>query len=804
MHSQKNVLLIISCRNLVPPQYARALHILEDQLRSVISVCNVLRGGLAAVFLATVLIAGGCSLSSEQLQLPGPIGSSFPGSAVGNGAKKPGVAMSDPADPATAEARVYKGSGVFTGEAAGQASGAASGSETKDGVTLSLAGATAAEAAKTILGDILKVNYAVSDKVQAKVTLNTAQPVSKDALLGIFESLLRTEGAALVVDNGLYKIVPSNEAAPSTLASGGSVQSRAGLSTEAVPLRYVAAAEMERVLKSVAPQATIARVDSARNLLMISGTASELASMRETISVFDVDWMRGMSVAIHPIETADPDAIAQELDTIFGNDRETPAKGIVRFVPNKRLKSIIVISSRPEYLNKAAGWIKRIDLAGAAAEKQVHVYHVQNRPAAELAQLLQKVYVAQGQPRSQATPPQELPPDATLSLSQPALDPQLQRSPAPISGGSTVGVLGEPQPLSSFTPEVKGPDTTRPAPAGAAADGSAAQGPAIETASVERPPDDRTSGIQIVADEPNNALVITATASEFKRIKQILSRIDVAPNQVLLEATIAEVTLNDNLKFGLRWFFKHGNNQFRLVDTLPGAAASVVAPALAGFSYFLNAPSVQVALNALSAVTDVNIVSSPSMTVMDNKKAVLQIGAEVPIVTQQAVSVVAPSAPIVNAVSFRNTGVILSITPRIGDNDRILLDIEQEVSEAIATTSSGIDAPTITQRRIKTTVAVNNGESIILAGMMQDKTTNTKQQVPLVGDIPVVGNLFKNKDNTIARTELLIAITPQIIKDPNQIRAIATEFRDKMNFTTRPQRQTPPDKRENIDRALVR
>ncbi len=163
-----------------------------------------------------------------------------------------------------------------------------------------------------------------------------------------------------------------------------------------------------------------------------------------------------------------------------------------------------------------------------------------------------------------------------------------------------------------------------------------------------------------------------------------------------------------------------------------------------------------------------------------------------------------PAAPIVNAISFRNTGVILSITPRIGDNDRILLDIEQEVSEAVQTQSSGIDAPTITQRRIKTTVAVGNGESIILAGMMQDKTTVTKQQVPIVGDIPVLGNLFKNKDNTIARTELLIAITPQIIKDPNQMRAIATEFRDRMNFTTRPQRQTPPDKRENIDRALVR
>ena len=303
-----------------------------------------------------------------------------------------------------------------------------------------------------------------------------------------------------------------------------------------------------------------------------------------------------------------------------------------------------------------------------------------------------------------------------------------------------------------------------------------------------------------MADEGNNSLIVTASDGEFKRVRQILSRIDVAPHQVLLEATIAEVTLNDQLKLGLRWFFQKNASQFKFTDDAAGA----VTPVFPGFSYFLNTTNVQVVVNALSAITDVNVVSSPSLMVLDNKKAVLQVGDEVPVATQSAVSVLSPGAPIVNSVNFRNTGIILGITPRISDRGRVLLDIEQEVSDVVATTTSTIDSPTIQQRRVRTTVAVNDGESLVLAGMMQDKTTNTKQQVPLVGDIPVLGNLFKNKDNTIARTELLIAITPQIIKDPNQMRAIATEFRDKMNFTTRPQRQTPPDRRENIDRALVR
>jgi general secretion pathway protein D len=213
---------------------------------------------------------------------------------------------------------------------------------------------------------------------------------------------------------------------------------------------------------------------------------------------------------------------------------------------------------------------------------------------------------------------------------------------------------------------------------------------------------------------------------------------------------------------------------------------------------------VKVALNALSDVTDVNVVSSPTMTVVDNKKAILQVGDEVPILTQQTRGQTSADAPLVNQVMYRNTGVVLNITPRIADNDRVLLDIEQEVSDAVQTESSQIDSPTIQQRRIKTTVAVNNGQSIILAGMMQDRSSIEKQQVPLLGDIPVIGQLVKNKDNRIRRTELLIAITPQVLRDPSQISAVTDEFRDRLNLVTRPQRQAPPDARENVDRMLTR
>jgi general secretion pathway protein D len=298
-------------------------------------------------------------------------------------------------------------------------------------------------------------------------------------------------------------------------------------------------------------------------------------------------------------------------------------------------------------------------------------------------------------------------------------------------------------------------------------------------------------------------LLITASRSEYKRIVGILDRIDTLPDQVLIEATIAEVTLNDTLRMGVRWFFEAGRSQTALTDktAVTGSLINAIVPNLPGFSYALNAANVRVVLDALSDVTDVNIVSSPTLTVLDGKRASLQIGDEVPILTQQAQATGAGAAPIINSVTYRNTGVILGLVPRINEKGRVLLEIEQEVSEVGASPGSNVGgSPTITQRRIKTTVAVKDGESLTLGGLMQDRSNVGRTQVPILGEVPVVGNLFKSKDDTIKRTELLIIITPRVVRDVNQMRGITDEFRDRLNLTLRPQRQAPPRLRENLER----
>ena len=762
---------------------------------------KLLRSFPVVVVGVSCLALLGCTLPAEQLALPAPLIST---NSIERGAvssKPPGASISAPADSATTERRVFKGSGEFSTKT--EPRSAISSAETKDGISLNLVGASITEVAKTVLGDVLGVNYIVSDKVKGNITLHTVKPVSKTGLVEIFEAVLRAEGAALVVEGDVYKIIPSTDAA----AGGTRIRSRntagpggEGVGTEIIPLRYVSATEIERVLKSSAPQAGILRVDSSRNLIVVSGTRAELASMIELVSMFDVDWMRGMSFGIFPIETGDPDAIAQELDVIFANDRDSPTKGIVRFVPNRRLKSVLVITSRPEFMRKAETWLSRIDMASRATEKRVHVYHVQHRPSSELALLLQKVYSA-----SSGTSGLRV----TGSLARGSSSSSTSgvdggRGGDAVSGGGLTSAPIQATAAASFgaapadaarAPQdpARAVDPVQPADVAATGSTDAARGSAVGGG---MPPDDRASGISVVADEPNNSLVITATAPEYRRMLQILRSIDVSPNQLMIEATIAEITLNDQLKHGLRWYMRKGGSQISLSDTAFGA----VSPAAGGFNYFLNLTNLQVVLNALSTITDVNVVSSPTLMVLENKKATLQVGDEVPISTQQAIGVQVQGAPIVNSVSFRSTGVILGITPRVSDDGNVLLEIEQEVSDAVATTSSTIDSPTIQQRRVKTTVSVRDGESIVLAGFMQDRSSRGRDQVPLLGDIPFLGNAFKNKNDTIKRTELVIAITPHVIKNSQQLQGITADFRDKLNFSTRPQRAAGPDVKEQIDR----
>ena len=684
------------------------------------------------------------------------------------------------------------GTGLLVGESAPAAPRKSVASE--DGIVLNIANLPIAQAAKVVLGDILSVNYVIDPKVDGKITVHTTNPVPKADLIALFESALRVSNAAVVQSGDLYKIVPLDQAVSTgsrlKAGDGGPVAEAIGSGLQVVQLRFVSASEMKRVLDPIAPKGGVVRADDSRNVLTLSGTAEEIGSMMDAITVFDVDTMKGMSFGIVPVRTSDPDAIAEELRNVFETNKDGPMGGMVRFVANKNLGSILVISSQPRYIARAEDWIRRLDAHAQESEKQLFTYPVQNRSAKELVDILNGMFSKDATSASKANnvAPHNTATTITSSLSSVGASqasPFGSLSATSFQSGSAQQSVGAGTTTTAATPQVT-PVSTNAQEVGRDTAGSSLVG------------DD--SRVKISADDSNNAVIVMATAEDYKRIHRVIESLDVVPNQVLIEASIAEVTLTDDMQFGVRWYLQNKPNTSSA--TFSNDAGGAVSSVFPGFSYALKAANAQATLNALNAVTTVNVISSPSLMVLDNKTATLQVGDEVPITTQTSESVVTTDAPVVSTVSYVNTGVILSITPRISESGRVLLDIEQEVSSVVQTTSSSINSPTIQQRKIKTTVVLNDSEALTLGGLIQNQKTVTKNQVPLLGDIPVIGSAFKDKDDLINKTELIIIITPRVVRNLNEAQAVTDEYRRKLNVYVPRASGGPRTFEQNVQRML--
>jgi general secretion pathway protein D len=602
-----------------------------------------------------------------------------------------------------------------------------------EGYSLNLVDAPIAAAAKSVLGDTLGLNYVVDPRVSGQVTLQTSTPLSQAALVEVFEAALTVNNAVIVRQNGVHRVVPASEAFSSTpmLDSASSKLAGPGTPVQVLELKYISAAEMKSILEPISRPGSVLRTDESRNLIVVAGTGSDLMAMRNAVNIFDVDWMKGMSVALHPLKASQPNAVAKELSSIFSSENGAGSK-IIRFIPNDRLNSVLVITSRPAYLERAAAWISKLDRLAATSEQRLFVYNIQNRPVKELAQVFQSILNGRDQIDKNGGASSQIAPDlieATISNNQNAGDPQ-----------------GSPEAES----------------ASATSYGSAYS----------------RSATSVVADVENNALLISTTAREYEKLEPLLRQLDVVPTQVMIEAVIAEVALNDELRFGLRWFFENGNFGVGFSDLASGATGASY-PALA-WSYATN--DLRVTLNALSSITDVNVVSAPTLMALNNQKAVLQIGDQVPIVTRQAQDTTGVNTPVINSVEMKDTGIILTVVPRINTSGKVMLDIQQEVSDVVKTTSSGIDSPTIQQRKVSTRVVVDDNESLALGGLIKQRNELVRTQVPVLGNIPILGNAFKNKTDQIQKTELIIFIRPRIVRDANEARSVTEEFRQQLNL----------------------
>lgn len=567
---------------------------------------------------------------------------------------------------------------------------------TRDGeISLNLITASIPEAANAVLGEALGLNYAIEAGVEGQITLQTSTPLSRSALLEAFQTALEFNGFTLAESADLVTISPISSVAPRFVRLGE--QLGIGRQIVIVPLKFVSTQEMLQLLEPIVGQDVILRVNENRNLLMVSGSQREIDTILEAVNLFDVDVLAGKSVGLIKLRAAAPDDIATELTLVFDAGEGGVLQDVVTFIPNQRLGSILVISSRQKYLREARAWIQQLDATASQSQRYPEVYELQNRTAEDLEPILS----------------------------------QLASS-------------------NAETEEFIEGDENFAEPEGE---------------------------MTIIADDINNAIIAIGTANEQENVARLISRLDTIPTQVLLEATIAEVSLNDELDFGVRWFFESGNFSTAFSDIVTGAVVS----SFPGFSFLFNAGGAQVALNALSSITDVKVVSSPSLLVLDNREAELRVGDQVPVATESAVGVGDPDSPIVNSITFRDTGVLLKVKPRVSESGRVIMDIEQEVSDVVETTSSGIDSPTISQRLVKTSVVVDSGQTLALGGLIRESESLNKTQVPVLGDIPVLGQAFKSKDTTEDRSELLILITPRVIRSAGEGQQITEEFRSRLS-----------------------
>jgi general secretion pathway protein D len=681
----------------------------------------------------------------------------------------------DPSGPAPPEqALVVTGTGQFVGRSKEVKLGNPDNSGKT--YTLNLVGAPVAEAAKAVLGDIFGVNYTIDPKLDAQVTVQTSQPLNQAGISELFQSALRTSGIAVVKSGNVYRIVTADQAAAGSQLSssaGPGDRSLIGSSTKVATLQYIAPTEMKRILEPLSAFGGVVRVDEARNAIVLSGTEQEIASMEEVISVFDVDVMKGMSFALVPVSAVEPDAIVDDLNKIFASGRDGPMNGMVQFIANKRLKSILVISKQPRYLAQAQQWVRRMDGRAVGTQKQLYTYMLRNRQVKEVIDVLNSVFAAEVGPSDQSPRGDVAPQLRRATMDSAGAQPQITTSTG--QGGSQTLIQ------QSFSAFGVGPRNGQGQPSSLA---GPPEGEPPPTAAI--PGAGGEPRIKIMSDLANNSLIIRATQADFKRVERFIATLDVVPNQVLIEATICEVTLTDDLRFGVRWFFANKHGQSAFSSALDGAASSV----FPGFSWVYKAASTQVTLNALNDVANVSVLASPSLMVLDSRTAHLQIGDQVPITTQTATSVLTPGAPIVNSVTYKDTGIILAVTPRINEAGRVMLEIEQEVSTVSPTTTSNIDSPTFGRRRVKTTVLVNNGEAITLGGLIQDKKSTTSTQVPVLGNIPIFGTAFKDKIDKVEKTELIILLTPRVVRDLNESQQITDEYRRKVQAYS-PRKQHP-------------
>jgi len=698
-----------------------------------------------ALMLLVLLVAAACA--TEQRMPLGPVstGKTIRSPSDLSVDTEPVISTTVNPDPGVTAIEIYEGTGVFIDEKAAVREPEV---VAEDGqIVLNFEGESIQSVVHTILGEVLQETFVIGPGVSGEVTFSTSRPVNRDQLMPILELLLRWNGATMVFTEGRYHILPVSDAIKGHLfpEMGGSADRARGYEVRAVPLRFIAASEMAKILEPYVREGAIVQADAFRQMIFLAGTPEELKNYLKTVEIFDVDWLAGMSVGIYPLKTVDVNSIITELEGIFGSNAESPLAGMFRFIPLERLGSVMVITFEEEYLYKAEEWIKILDRGAAGAGKQLYVYRVKNLEATVLAGYLTQLFGGQGGTQ------------ASQNKSKGTLAPGLE--PA------TVGSVAD------FNQNRLG-----------ATQQSGQQG--VQSGTI----DFGTGDIRITSVTETNSLLIQATQAEFNAVQAAIERIDIEPLQVLIESQVLDVELNEELQFGVNWFLT--NNPALIppnvgdIDQYVQSAAFGSGSAEAGGFNFLTTlatplangmPFIQATIAALDEVTDVRSLAAPSLLVRNNATATITVGTQVPV---QSSSISTGNNNVVSSAQYVSTGVTLTVTPRINPGGLVYMDISQDVSRPGARdpdiSTSG--NPPINNKSVNSQVAVQSGQTVFLGGLISEQDSRGRSGVPYLSRLPLIGPLFGSRTKAQNRSETLVMITPTVIETAVDLKYISEDL----------------------------
>jgi general secretion pathway protein D len=634
------------------------------------------------------------------------------------------------------------------------------------------------------LGTILHVNYTIDPSVRGTATLRTVNPIPRSRVLPSLQAVLAQNGATILESGGLYRVAPSAAAAAAPGLAGSGVAGSA-----VIPLRYASADDLAKVLQPYAGATGRVSPDPGRNALVLSGDPATREALLNLVHAFDIDVLAGQSYALFPVSSGTARDFGTAMTEAMRSGQGAALAGVVRVVPMERINAVLLVSSQARYIDDARRIYGLVERNRRQTVRGWSVFYLQNSKSNDVAYVLQQAFTPN---RVTATPSAR----ATGATARRGSGTNSFNSGGGGGAGGGRGASGGSG-LSGLGSSLGGGGNTQDASGGGGLGGglggapSPAQNPANPLLGGLDPTGGASGGgggaeadinsMRIIPNAENNALLLYGTPAEHDTVEAMLHKIDILPLQVRIDAVIAEVSLNDSLNYGTQFFFKNGGINGALNFSPAGTAANALASTFPGF-LLTGANNGTFALSALQNVTTVKVLSSPQLMVLDNESARLQVGNLVPYLTTSSQSTLTANSAIINSIDYRETGVIMEVTPRVNSGGLVTLDIAQEVSDVdtAATANSQIASPTFLERNVRSRVVVQDGQTVGLAGLIRDNSTKGNSGIPWLKDIPLLGALAGQQTDSRGRTELLVLITPHVIHDQRDARALTEDLRDQL------------------------